>query len=89
MNTKLFGLAVAALFLVSCDRVNNASRTMDTMLGGDYKITVQGIAEPFMVFNGKVTSVPDKGYYIYYPRENGKTNLVQSPINSTTIQKID
>jgi len=62
---------------------------MDTMLGGDYDVYVQGIEDPFHVLNGKVTSVPDKGYYVYYPMIDGKERLVQSPIYITTIIKRD
>ena len=75
--------------LSGCDKVNNASRTFDTMMGGDYKVYVQGIDEPFSVNDGKVTSVPDKGYYVYYPTIEGKERLVQSPIQITTIIKMD
>jgi hypothetical protein len=34
---------------------------MDTMLGGDFKVFVKGIGEPFIVSNGKVTSIPERG----------------------------
>lgn len=80
---------MAALFLVGCDKINNANRTMDTMLGGDYKIHVLGINSPFFVMGGKVTSNPTKGYYVFYPMLNGEERLVQSPIQNTTIIKID
>ena len=80
---------LATLFIVGCDKVNNASRTFDTMLGGDFKVYVQGIEEPFIVNNGKVTSVPEKGYYVFYPTIEGKERLVQSPIQITTIIKMD
>ena len=79
----IFGL------LVGCDKVNNASRTLDTMLGGDFEVHVQGFEQPFNVKNGKVTSVPDKGYYVFYPIIDGKPRLVQSPINMTTVIKLD
>ena len=69
--------------------MNQASRTMDTMLGGDFKVYVQGIEEPFIVNNGKVTSIPEKGYYVYYPEIYGKERLAQSPIQITTIVKMD
>lgn len=69
--------------------MNRASRTMDTMLGGDFEVYVQGIDKPFIVINGKVTSVPEKGYYVYYPTIDGKERLVQSPIHSTTIIEMD
>jgi len=80
---------VCGALLTGCDKVNNASRAMDTMLGGDYTVYVQGIEKPFKVDNGKVTSVPDKGYYVFYPKIDGKERLVQSPIQITTIIKMD
>jgi len=78
-----------ALTLIGCDKVNNANRTMDTLLGGDYDVYIQGHDAVYHVKNGKVTSVPDKGYYIYYPTINGKKTMVQSPIQLTTIIKVD
>ena len=85
----LIPIFITVLFLSACDKVNNASRAMDTMLGGDFKVYVQGIEKPFLVNNGKVTSVPEKGYYVFYPMIDGKERLVQSPIQITTIIKMD
>ena len=85
----LLSVFISVLFLSACDKVNNASRAMDTMLGGDFEVHVQGIEKPFIVNNGKVTSVPEKGYYVYYPTIEGKEHLVQSPIQITTIIKMD
>jgi len=48
-----------ALTLIGCDKVNNANRTMDTLLGGDYDVYIQGHDAVYHVKNGKVTSVPD------------------------------
>ena len=89
MKYKILALTFLALFMSGCDKVNQASRTMDTMLGGDYKVIVQGIDEPFFVKNDKVSSVPEKGYYVFYPIIDGKERLVQSPIQLTTIIKMD
>lgn len=89
MKARILLLILVAVFTTGCDKVNRASRTMDTMLGGDFKVYVQGIEEPFIVNNGKVTSVPEKGYYVYYPLLEGKERLVQSPIQITTIIKMD
>ena len=88
-NTSVVIAMLSILFLTGCDKVNKASRTMDTMLGGDFTVYVQGIDEPFIVKNDKVTSVPEKGYYVYYPIIDGKERLVQSPIHITTIIKMD
>jgi len=85
----LFTILISVLLLSACDKVNNASRAMDTILGGDFEVYVQGIEKPFIVKNGKVTSVPEKGYYVYYPMIDGKERLVQSPIQITTIIKMD
>ncbi len=87
--TKLILTSFIVLGLTACDKINNATRTMDTMLGGDYDVYVQGFDEPFKVKNDKVTSVPEKGYYVFYPLVNGKEVLVQSPIQLTTIIKVD
>ena len=91
MKKYFFVLVVLSLVssLSGCDKVNNVSRTMDTMLGGDYDVYVQGIAQPFHVIDDKVTSVPEKGYYVFYPMIDGKERLVQSPIQITTIVKVD
>lgn len=86
---NLFFVFVLALVLGACDKVNNASRAMDTMLGGDFTVYVQGIEKPFVVNNGKVTAVPEKGYYVFYPEIDGKERLVQSPIPITTIIKMN
>ncbi|KZY77889.1 hypothetical protein A3752_18515 [Oleiphilus sp. HI0081] len=89
---KVFGILVTVLLLAglsACDKINNASRTMDTMLGGDYEVHIQGFDKPFYIKGGKVTSVPDKGYYVFYPMIEGKEKLVQSPIQLTTIIKTD
>lgn len=88
VEKSLFCLFCAFSF-AGCDRINNASRTMDTMLGGDYDVYIEGHPQVYHVKNGKVTSVPEKGYYIFYPTINGDKRMVQSPINTTTIVSVD
>lgn len=88
-NYAVIMIVLSVLFMAGCDKVNRASRTMDTMLGGDFEVYVQGIEKPFIVKNDKVTSIPEKGYYVYYPIIDGKERLVQSPIQITTIIKMD
>lgn len=82
-------LILATLLLAGCDFINRTSRTMDTMLGGDYDVYIQGHPVVYYVKNDKITSQPDKGYYIFYPTVNGKKILVQSPIQLTTIVQRD
>lgn len=91
MNKRsiLLLLLGAAFTLGGCDKINNASRTMDTMLGGDYKVYIAGIDRVYTIDNGKVTSVPEKGYYVFYATVNGKKVLVQTPIATTVIEKMD
>lgn len=82
-------ILLSVVALTGCDKINRASRTMDTMLGGDYDVYIQGHKEVYHVINGKVTSIPEKGYYVFYPTVNGKETMVQSPIQLTTIVKVD
>jgi hypothetical protein len=89
MNIKYFAIMLTLLALFGCDKINNMNRSLDTMLGGDFEVYVQGMPEVFHVKNGKITSVPEKGYYVFYPIVNGKETLVQSPIQATTIVKIN
>jgi len=86
---KLILMIFAILSLPGCDKINNASRTFDTMLGGDFDVYIQGHPTVYHVNNGKVTSVPEKGYYVFYPTINGKETMVQSPIQITTIVKVN
>jgi len=85
----LAAICLSALVLQGCDKINNASRTMDTMLGGDYKVYIIGHSKVYSIKNGKVTSVPEKGYYVFYATIDGKKTLVQTPIATTVIEKID
>lgn len=82
-------IGLAAVSLGACDKINNANRTMDTMLGGDYKVYIAGHDKVYIVENGKVTSVPEKGYYVFYATIDGKKRMVQSPIATTVIEKTD
>ncbi|MFL0796925.1 MAG: hypothetical protein K6L73_05480 [Cellvibrionaceae bacterium] len=82
-------LVMVTISLTACDKINRASRTMDTMLGNDFDVYIQGHPEVYKVRNGKVTSVPEKGYYVFYPIINGKERMVQSPIQITTIVEVD
>ena len=83
------GMLVALLGLTGCDAINRTSRTMDTMLGGDYEVHITGHPVVYQVRNDKITSEPGKGYYIFYPTIDGKKTLVQAPIALTTIIKKD
>lgn len=87
--TRLAFISVLLLGLSACDKINNANRTMDTMLGGDFNVYVAGIDKVYKVRSGKVTSVPEKGYYVFYATIDGEKRMVQSPIATTTIEEVD
>ena len=89
MRIKILVVLLAVVAVSGCDKINSMNRSMDTMLGGDYDVYIQGHENVYHVKNGKVTSVPDKGYYVFYPKINGKEQMVQSPIQITTIVKVD
>lgn len=86
---KLAAPFMLLLTLTACDKINTANRTLDTMIGGDFEVHILGHDKPYYVDNGKVTSVPKKGYYVFYPTIDGEKRMVQSPIQITTIIKKD
>lgn len=86
---KALVILLAVTLISACDFFNRSSRTLDTMLGGDYDVYIAGHPTVYHVNNDKITSEPTKGYYIFYPTINGKKQLVQSPISLTTIVKKD
>ena len=61
-----------------------------TWLEGDYRITfVEGShVRAWEVRGGKVTSEPDKGYYYFWAKVDGKNVYVQTPIVRTYIEEI-
>jgi hypothetical protein len=69
---------------------NRLSRLGVTWLEGDYRITfAEGdFVRTWEVRNGKVTSEPDKGYYFFWVRVDGKNRYVQTPIARTIIEEI-
>ena len=91
----LYGLAVATAALVlatgcSEEQQNRLSRLGVTWLEGDYRITfVEGShVRTWEVRGGKVTSEPDKGYYYFWAKVDGKNVYVQTPIARTYIEEI-
>jgi hypothetical protein len=69
---------------------NRLSRLGVTWLEGDYRITfVEGShVRTWEVRGGKVTSEPDKGYYYFWAKVDGKDTYVQTPIVRTYIEEI-
>jgi hypothetical protein len=86
-------IALAAGILLSgCseEQQNKLSRIGVTWLEGDYQVTYAegGHVKSWQVLDGKVTSDPQKGYYYFWARVNGKKAYVQTPIVRTYIEEI-
>jgi len=85
-------IGVCALLLGACseEQQNRLSRLGVTWLEGDYRVTYAdgSHVKTWEVRNGKVTSEPEKGYYFFWVRVDGKKAYVQTPIARTYIEEI-
>lgn len=83
---------VLALTLVACteEQQNRLSRLGVTWLEGNYRITYAdgSHVKNWEVFNSKVTSEPDKGYYYFWATVEGEKVYVQTPIARSYIEEI-
>ena len=72
------------------EQQNRLSRLGVTWLEGNYRVTYADGAhvKSWAVHDGKVTSVPEKGYYYFWAREGKKRYYVQTPIARTYIEEI-
>jgi hypothetical protein len=91
MKKVLF--TVTLLFLVTAcseEQQNKLSRLGVTWLEGDYRVTYADgeHVKSWEIINGKVTSDPQKGYYYFWARINGKKAYVQTPIGRSYIEEI-
>jgi len=96
MITRKFSpllVVLLVLLLAGCseEQQNKLSRLGVTWLEGNYKVTfVEGNhMKSWTVIDSKVTTEPNKGYYFFWTRENGKKRYVQTPIARTYIEEID
>lgn len=84
---------VSAL-LLSCsqDTQQKIIRKKIEYFDGDFKVTFDSggpRVKQWTVKNGKITTVPGKGYYFFWAvGENGKKFYVQSPIARTYVEQI-
>lgn len=88
---KIFILVLlATLSGCSEEQQNKISRLGVTWLEGDYMITFAegNHVKTWTVEDGKVTSDPQKGYYYFWAKVNGKKVYVQTPIVRTYIEEI-
>jgi len=85
-------LMVFILLSVGCseEQQNKISRFGVSWLEGDYKVTFYegSHKKEWQLLDGKVTSDPQKGYYFFWIKKDGKSKYVQVPIARTTIEEI-
>lgn len=90
---SITALAAGLILLGGCseEQQNKLSRLGVTWLEGNYKVTfVEGShVKSWNVVGSKVTSVPEKGYYYFWARdEKGEKFYVQTPIIRTYIEEV-
>ncbi|HIF18039.1 MAG TPA: hypothetical protein EYG50_09845 [Cycloclasticus sp.] len=85
-------LTLLILFANGCseEQQNKISRLGVSWLEGDYKVTfIEGsYKKEWAVKESKVTSDPQKGYYFFWVKKDGKSKYVQVPIARTIIEEI-
>lgn len=83
---------VLLLALAACseDQQNKLSRVGVSWLDGDYRVTYASgeHVKSWEVIDGKVTSDPQKGYYFFWAKVDGKKVYVQTPIGRTYVEEI-
>lgn len=93
MNLQIRVLIPAALLLLAActqEQQNRISRIGVTWLEGDYRVTYAdgSHVKSWEVRDGKVTSEPEKGYYFFWVKVDGKKRYVQTPIARSYIEEI-
>ena len=85
-------LGSALIFLSACseEQQNKISRLGVTWLEGNYKVTYADgeHVKSWIIEDGKVTSEPDKGYYYFWAKQDGKKIYVQTPIERSYIEEM-
>ncbi|MCB1860004.1 MAG: hypothetical protein KDI63_17165 [Gammaproteobacteria bacterium] len=94
MGWKWSGVSVLGLVVAlgGCtqEQQNRLSRMGVTWLEGDYRVTYAdgSHVKSWDVRDGKVTSEPEKGYYYFWTRVDGKKLYVQTPIARTYLEEL-
>lgn len=95
MKTKIRRLTLfllLSLLASACtqEQQNRISRIGVTWLEGDYRVTYAegNHVKSWEVWNGKVTSEPEKGYYYFWATVDGKKRYVQTPIERSYIEEM-
>ena len=81
--SNYFPLICLALLLGGCteEQQNRLTRLGVTWLEGEH-------VKSWVIHDSKVTSEPEKGYYFFWIREDGRKYYVQTPIARTYIEEI-
>ena len=86
-------LLSSCLLLAACseEQQNKLSRLGVTWLEGNYRVTYAdgSHVKSWIIKNGKVTSEPQKGYYYFWTKVDGKDRYVQTPIARSYIEEIE
>jgi len=92
VRISTIALLAPLLLLAGCteEQQNRLSRIGVTWLEGNYRVTYAdgAHAKSWYIYDGKVTSEPEKGYYYFWVKEGGKRLYVQTPIGRTYIEEI-
>jgi hypothetical protein len=72
------------------EQQNKISRLGVSWMEGDYKVTFYegSHKKEWIILDSKVTSEPQKGYYFFWVKNEGKKKYVQVPISRTVIEEI-
>lgn len=86
-------LVLLGFHMLSGDTQNNIARTKIAYIDGDYDVTFAGMTytKTWHVRDGKVTSAPEKGYYLFWAQCDSnpdKNCYVQSPIGLTAVEEV-
>lgn len=90
LNRLIITISLLLLSACSEEQQNKLTRLGVTWLEGNYRVTYADgeHVKSWVVLDGKVTSEPDKGYYYFWVRKDGKKYYVQTPIGRTYIEEM-
>lgn len=85
-------IAFVTLTLTACteEQQNRISRLGVTVFEGNYRVTFAegNHLKTWIVRDSKVTSEPEKGYYYFWTKVDGKDLYVQTPVARTYLEEI-
>ena len=85
-------MVIGGYFFMTGDFKNKMSRKSVEFMAGDYAVTTSlygGHTKTWQVKSGKITTVPEKGYYLFWAKTEQGNQYVQVPIGCTMIEEIN